>query len=135
MSVSNMRVIGGIDHGFVRRLVTAGSRKAVWSALDHLAAVSKQQVPLDTSALKNSCAVDVNSEGTQGTVSYDTPYAVKQHETTWYHHQRGRKCKYLEDPVNDPSVQQQMLSIACGAFEQTLGGAGISPGSIRGTFK
>ena len=33
-------------------------------------------------------------------VSYDTPYAVRQHEELDYHHAPGRTAKYLETPLN-----------------------------------
>lgn len=109
-----------IDKALIRSTVKSGSKKATWAALDHLAAVSKEQVPLDQGPLKNSCYVDVNDDGSQGTVSYDTPYAVVQHERTWYQHQRGRKAKYLEDPVNDSGVQKEMEQLAAGAFKGTM---------------
>lgn len=101
-----------LDKQLVRSITKSGSKRATWMALDHLASVSKQQVPLDQGPLKNSCAVDVNDDGSQGTVSYDTPYAVVQHENMRYHHQRGRKAKYLEDPVFDKSVQREMAELA-----------------------
>lgn len=85
-----------------------GSRKGTWSALDVLARHSKEQVPLDSGALKASCAVDVSPDGMQGTVSYDTPYACRWHEED-ANFQRGRKKKYLEDPMNDGAVQSEML--------------------------
>lgn len=109
-----------IDKQLVKAVTKKGSRKAVFMALDHLAAVSKQEVPLDQGPLMNSCYVDVNADGTEGTISYDTPYAVVQHEATWYQHQRGRKAKYLEDPVNNPTVQHQMLELAQKGFEEEI---------------
>ncbi len=33
-------------------------------------------------------------------VSYNTPYARRQHEELGYQHPRGGKAKYLEDPFN-----------------------------------
>lgn len=101
-----------IDTRLIQDRVKFGSKRATWMALDHLATVSKQQVPLDKGPLQNSCYVDVNEDGSEGTVSYDTPYAVKQHENTWYLHQRGRKAKYLEDPVNSSQVQSEMMQLA-----------------------
>lgn len=101
-----------IDSRLIQSRVAAGGKRGTWMALDHLATVSKRQVPLDKGPLQNSCYVDVNDDGSEGTVSYDTPYAVAQHENTWYLHQRGRKAKYLEDPVNDPSVQSDMMQLA-----------------------
>jgi hypothetical protein len=33
-------------------------------------------------------------------ISFNTPYAVAQHEELGYEHPRGGKAKYLEDPFN-----------------------------------
>ncbi|MBR6982132.1 MAG: hypothetical protein IKH75_01140 [Ruminococcus sp.] len=109
-----------LDRELIKAAVAKGGKKATWSALDYLASVSKQQVPLDTGALMNSCVVDVNDDGSEGTVSYDTPYAVEQHENMQYHHQRDRKAKYLEDPVNDGGVQQKMITLAQSSFESVM---------------
>lgn len=100
-----------LDKQKIQAVSKAACKKALWSGLDYLAQISKRQVPLDQGPLMRSCTVDVNDDGTQGTVSYDTPYAVVQHEITWYNHQRGRKAKYLEDPVNDSGVQSAILDI------------------------
>lgn len=101
--------------------VKACGKKATWSALDVLASASKSQVPLDTGALMASCAVSVSDDGSEGTVSYDTPYAVVQHENQSFNHQRGRKSKYLEDPCNDGGVQSSMISAAQSAFSSKMG--------------
>lgn len=101
-----------LDESKIHSVIKNGCKKGTWMALDHLASVSKDQVPLDQGPLKNSCAVDVSDDGSSGTVSYDTPYAVIQHENTRFQHQRGRKAKYLEDPVFDSGVQHEMLELA-----------------------
>ena len=101
-----------LDKTKIKNVIKNGSKKGVWMALDHLLKVSKEQVPLDQGTLKMSGVVSVSDDGTQGAVSYDTPYAVVQHERTQYYHQRGRKAKYLEDPCNDPGVQAEMLKLA-----------------------
>ena len=110
-----------IDSAKIKRVVAAGSRKGVWMALDHLLSVSKEQVPLDEGTLQFSGAVDVNDDGTEGSVSYDTPYAVKQHEDQSLSHQRGRKAKYLEDPVNDAGVQEEMLELVQRGMSSEMG--------------
>lgn len=110
-----------LDHAKMESIVKNGGKKATWSALDVLASASKQQVPLDTGALMNSCAVSVEGDGSAGTVSYDTPYAVIQHENQSFNHQRGRKAKYLEDPCNDGGVQNQMLQAAQSALGSEMG--------------
>lgn len=107
-----------IDRALVKSAIQNGSARGLWSAMDYLASVSKQEVPLDEGTLKNSCKVSVSDDGRTGCVSYDTPYAVRQHEELGYQHQRGRKAKYLEDPVNDQSVQREMLKIMRGSYHE-----------------
>lgn len=109
-----------LDKQLIKNVTKSGSKRATWMALDYLASASKQQVPLDQGPLKNSCAVDVNDDGSQGTVSYDTPYAVIQHENKNYRHQRGRKAKYLEDPAFDGSVQREMAQLAQQGFSSEM---------------
>lgn len=78
---------------------------AVRDCANFLLDESKKQVPHDTGTLERSGMVD--SAGLEATVSYDTPYAVICHERS-ANYQRGRKKKYLEDPLNDPNLQFRM---------------------------
>ncbi len=116
-----MKISVHLDTALVEEVAKYASKRGLHAALDHLAAVSKEQVPLDMGPLKASCSVDVNEDGTSGTVSYDTPYACVQHERTWYRHQRGRKAKYLEDPCNDSTVQHEMAELIKSEFMSGLG--------------
>ena len=115
-----MRIIVNLNKALIKNVTKECARKGIWSALDHLAAKSKEQVPLDKGPLKASCAVSVADDGSQGVVSYDTPYAVKQHETLYYKHSDGRKAKYLEDPVNDTGIQTEMRDLLAKAFEGAM---------------
>lgn len=116
-----MKIRVSLDKAKIRSVVQQCTKKGTWSALDHLAAISKQQVPLDQGPLKNSCYVDVADDGSSGTVSYDTPYAIRQHEEMGYSHQRGRKAKYLEDPANDSGVQHEMRELIARAYREEMG--------------
>lgn len=118
----SVRVKVKLDRTLIERCVKSGSRKGMFDALDHLRAVSQDQVPLDQGPLKASATVDVSADGSSGAVAYDTPYAVNQHENTAFSHQRGRKAKYLEDPVNDPAVQQEMVQLLGGGMRSEMGG-------------
>ena len=122
MSRARVRVKIKLDKQLIKRANKSAARKGVFDALDHLASVSKDEVPLDQGPLKNSCTVDVAEDGSSGTVSYDTPYAVLQHENMDFNHQRGRKAKYLEDPVNDPTVQNEMRDLLADAYSSEMGG-------------
>ena len=117
----NMKLRVSLDKALVKSVTKKCTKKGTWSALDHLAAVSKEQVPLDQGPLKDSCYVDVADDGSSGTVSYDTPYAIVQHENTQYQHQRGRKAKYLEDPANDAQVQNEMRELIARAYRDEMG--------------
>lgn len=87
-----------------RRLWTkSGKRKAargVRQGLETVLAASNAIVPLDEGPLQRSGKVDVDEERLEGTVSYDTPYAVIQHENLDYKHAPGRQAKYLETALN-----------------------------------
>lgn len=117
----SMRIRGSLDKALIKEMTEYGTKQGLWDALDILAKESKQQVPLDQGTLRSSCEVSVSDDGTEGAVSYDTPYAVVQHENTWYQHQRGRKAKYLEDPLNDPSVISDMKNAIVAAYKKQMG--------------
>ena len=64
--------------------------------------LSQQQVPHDEGTLQNSGTVEMDSDWHRGViVGYHTPYAAHLHEHPEYHFQKGRKGKYLEDPLMD----------------------------------
>jgi hypothetical protein len=57
---------------------------------------SRADVPLDEATLERSGVASTDPHLIAAAVSYDTPYAVNQHENLQYHHPGGRKAKYLE---------------------------------------
>lgn len=86
----------------VRAAFQRGSVRGVGIAAEYVLAESRKQVPHDTGVLERSGRASTEQSGdtARGAVSYDTPYAVDQHEGTHYRHRKGRKAKYLEDPLN-----------------------------------
>jgi hypothetical protein len=83
-----------------REQLAAVLPEAVQEACDDLLSESRDEVPVDQMDLSNSGKVTVVSGATvEGAVSYDTPYAVIQHEATDFAHQDGRKAHYLSDPL------------------------------------
>ncbi|MBA9003663.1 hypothetical protein [Thermomonospora cellulosilytica] len=67
---------------------------------EHLLGESRQEVPIEEATLERSGVASVDEDTMSAAVSYDTPYAVRQHEDLTYRHDPGRKAKYLEDPFN-----------------------------------
>lgn len=95
-----------IETELAKAIMRHGGEKGIRDCANLLLEESRKQVPLDTGALSRSGTVE--SEGLSATVSYDTPYAVRWHETK-ANFQHGRKKKYLEDPCNDPALKARML--------------------------
>jgi hypothetical protein len=70
-------------------------------ALEHILAESNKLVPLDEGTLERSGRVQVDPDTLKGLISYDQPYAVRQHEELSWKHAPGRQAKYLETAVNN----------------------------------
>lgn len=64
---------------------------------------SDTMVPLDEGPLQNSRKV--TRAGNRAAISYNTPYAVKQHEDMTLVHPNGRQPKYLEQALNSAGTR------------------------------
>ena len=82
-----------------RKLLAAGA-DGITKGVEHWLTESRQEAPIEEGTLERSGAATVDRRKLTGAVSYDTPYAVRQHEELEYRHDTGRKAKYLEDPGN-----------------------------------
>lgn len=72
----------------------------LYAAGEHILGVSNQHVPLEYGDLQGSGTVSEDRGDLTVAVSYDTPYAVRQHEEMGYRHDPGRTAKYLENAAN-----------------------------------
>lgn len=89
-----------------RRLASDGLRQA----LEHTLGEARKIVPLDEGTLERSGRVDV--DGLNGAISFDTVYAVRQHEELTWKHLPGRSAKYLEIPMNaERDVMLQLMAV------------------------
>jgi hypothetical protein len=69
-------------------------------------------VPLDESPLQDSGKVTpATPSDLRAVVSFDTPYAVIQHEDLTLHHPNGRQAKYLERPFRE-NIDRVMALVA-----------------------
>lgn len=82
----------------VQEAAHAAAVRGLGLAMEHLLAESRKQVPHEEGTLERSGVAQVDADALTGAVSYDTPYAVRQHEELTWQHDEGRKAKYLEDP-------------------------------------
>lgn len=72
-------------------------QKALMDMADELLRVSTAEVPHDEGILQASGTVQ--PDGKDVIVGYHTPYAARLHEHPEYKFQKGRKGKFLEDPL------------------------------------
>jgi len=81
--------------------------KAVLEAGKHLLAASNELVPdlasgphADDLKQSGKTSTERTSGGAVCAVSYNTDYAVLQHELLYYHHKPGQQAKFLETPMS-----------------------------------
>ncbi|MFD9444946.1 hypothetical protein [Streptomyces sp. NPDC060001] len=94
-----------------RRLASEGLQRA----LEHTLGKAQAIVPLEEGTLERSGRVDV--DGLNGAISFDTVYAVIQHEALDFKHLPGRQAKYLEQPMNNErAVMLRLMAVPLRAW-------------------
>lgn len=85
-----------------------GAEKGVKLAAEHVRGTAANRAPKDTGALRNTGTA--TTDGLTGAVSFDTEYAVRQHEETTWHHEDG-EAQYLETALDDEiDVARQIIA-------------------------
>lgn len=69
-------------------------------AAEYVLGESNKIVPLDDGVLERSGKTAVDEATLNVVITYDTPYAVRQHEELTWKHAPGRQAKYLETAIN-----------------------------------
>lgn len=81
-------------------LSNEGALRGLWAAGEHILGVSNEQVPFEEGDLAASGGVSQDESSGITAISYNTDYAVRQHEDMTAKHDAGRNAKYLENAVN-----------------------------------
>lgn len=82
---------------------------AVNNVATEILRLSQFEVPHDTGRLQNSGHIEQEGN-TSAIVGYNTVYAARLHENPQFRFQKGRKGKYLEDPIkNNMRVLKQFI--------------------------
>lgn len=77
--------------------IKRGAERGVTLATEHLLTESNTSVPHDEGTLERTGTA--SHDGTRGAVSYDGPYAARQHEDMTLHHQGKGRSKWLEQTM------------------------------------
>ena len=83
----------GIDAG---KATDEAVGRALLLAAELLLEEANRTVPWEEGDLQRSGKASLSDDGKTAAVSYDTPYAVDQHEGLSYRHNEGRRAKWLE---------------------------------------
>lgn len=75
-------------------------KEAAKMVAEEIMRLSQFEVPHDTGQLQNSGHIEDGEDGEQ-IVGYNKVYAARLHENPQYRFQKGRKGKYLEDPIKN----------------------------------
>ena len=88
--------------------VHAAAARGLLLAAEHILGASNEHVPLEEGTLERSGVASVDEGEMVAAVSYDTVYAVYQHERMDLRHAPGRTAKYLERALLDegPAAQE-----------------------------
>ncbi|MGI5350211.1 hypothetical protein ACQEU8_36570 [Streptomyces sp. CA-250714] len=82
----------------------AGALRGLRLGAEHVLTVSRARVPIEEATLERSGVATVDEQQLTAAVSYDTVYAVRQHEELTWRHDAGRTAKYLEGPLTEEAA-------------------------------
>lgn len=91
--------------GLLEEEIDKAALRGVKKLADVILGESQKLVPVDTGTLKESGAISTDKKAQIVTISYNTPYARKQHEDNTLNHPKGGQAKYLEQPFNEKSKE------------------------------
>jgi hypothetical protein len=95
-----------------------GRNQGLRAAAEYLLGESQRLVPIEEATLERSGVASVDEAKGQAAVSYDTVYAVRQHEELTWRHDAGRQAKYLEQPFE--TEKPVLLGIIAAAERRSL---------------
>jgi hypothetical protein len=100
------------DDEQVKVALSGASFEGAVIAAEHLLQVSSELAPHEEGDLERSGEVSKDQSLDTVAVSYDRPYAVRQHEEMTWRHDAGKQAKYLEQPMADEA--ETMLALIAG---------------------
>lgn len=98
--------VRGVDdmRARLRKLAQANraeAGEALFDASEHVLGEARKIVPWQDGDLERSGKASHDPDQLVAVVSFDTPYAVRQHEDMTARHSNGRRAKYLEAAMRE----------------------------------
>lgn len=106
----------------IQRQIAIRAERAVGLIAEHVLGESTQIVPIEEGTLGRSGKTSTETQGNVavGAVSFDTPYAVTQHERLDLRHDPGREPKYLEKPLTVAAGDGTAAAIAAAELRKAM---------------
>lgn len=92
--------------------IRAGAARGLLLGAELVLDEADRRVPLEQGTLARSGTASVDEDDLRAAVSFDTPYAVRQHEDMTLRHPNGRQAKYLETALADTADEVRELIAA-----------------------
>lgn len=108
-----------LDQAKVKGLMRDAAVKALHEGGELILDDSNQIAPIDEGTLINSGKVSVDESNLTVVVSYDTPYAVKQHYDLELQHTNGRQPLFLQTSLD--KNRQRVIDHIADAIKRKLG--------------
>jgi hypothetical protein len=89
-----------------------GAARGLLLGAEHVLEEANRIVPHEEGTLQGSGIASVDEGALRGAISYDTVYAVRQHEELTWVHDDGRQAKYLETPLYGGPGRKAMEIVA-----------------------
>lgn len=106
------------DGGKVEQKLDKAALQGLWLAALHLLAEAQRIVPIEEATLERSGVASKDAAKFACAVSFDTVYAVRQHEELLWRHDPGRQAKYLEAPMH--TQRDLMLAIIAAQIRRAM---------------
>jgi hypothetical protein len=92
-----------VENNFAKVTAAVKTKRGMALAKAGLALLedANRTVPIEEGTLMRSGGVSVDAGAGEAAVSYDTPYAVRQHEDERLSHDAGRRAKWLERSLQE----------------------------------
>ena len=90
-----------VNFAGIESAILAAAESALTLGAEHVLSEATKLVPIEEGTLSRSGTTSTARDGLTviAAVSYDTPYARRQHEDMSYRHDQERQAKFLEQPL------------------------------------
>lgn len=109
-----------LNLGVAKAAADEGAAEGLTNATEFLLTEANLSVPHEDGDLERSGRATVDKKQQVGAVSYDTPYAVRQHEETDYSHDGKGEAKWLENTMT--RERQMVAELVAQGLRSRMGG-------------